>query len=141
MIWNHQTYLNDTIKGLESICSEPVDTSFVLQQNEEEHSEKEEQHQQKERAGELDDEFSDEDVKQEVLPNKTSLKRKIVTQPHDKRNVSRSQLQALPQLAAGVNKLAKRISLEEEDKEGLLKCWWEEAAKTRHHEKEMAQLY
>lgn len=95
----------------------------MLQQNEEEHSRKEEQHQQKERAGELDDEFSDEDVKQEVLPNKTSLKRKIVTQPHDKRNVSRSQLQALPQLAAGVNKLAKRIPLEEEDKEGLLKCW------------------
>lgn len=79
MIWNHQTYLNDTIKALESICSEPVDTSFVLQQNEKEHSEKEEQHQQKERAGELDDEFSNEDVKQEVLPNKTSLKRKIVT--------------------------------------------------------------
>ena len=63
----------------------------------------------------------------------TSLKRKLVTKPHKKRNVPHLQLQPLSQLAAGVNKLAgankKRIKLEQEDREEIVKCWREEAAK------------
>ena len=45
----------------------------------------------------------------------------------------RLQLQPLSQLAAGVNKLEgvnkNRIKLEQEDREEIVKCWQEEAAK------------
>ena len=64
-----------------------------IQQNEEENSEEEEQQQEKERANESDtNEFNDEDVEQEAPPDKTPLKRKIVTKPHEERNVPLSQL-------------------------------------------------
>ena len=73
------------------------------------------------------------------------MKRKIVTKPLEKRNVSHSQLQALSQLDAVVNKLAevnaKRMKLEQEDTEALLKFRRDEATKYRDHEKEMVQLY
>ena len=67
---------SDTNKGLDSPCSEPADTSFVLQQNEEENSQEEEQRKEKERANESGNEFNDEDVKQEMPPDKTPLERK-----------------------------------------------------------------
>ena len=77
----------------------------------------------------------------EVPPDKTPLKRKIVIKPHEKRNVSRSQLQALSQLAAGVNKLAeinaKRMKLEQEGRKALPKFRRDKAAKNRDHEKEI----
>ena len=77
----------------------------------------------------------------EVPPDKTPLKRKTVIKPHEKRNVSCSQLQALSQLAAGVNKLAeinaKRMKLEQEGRKALPKFRRDKAAKNRDHEKEI----
>ena len=56
-----------------------------------ENSEEKEQQQEKERANESDtNEFNDEDVEQEAPPDKTPLRRKIVTKAHEKRNVPRS---------------------------------------------------
>jgi len=72
-------------------------------------------------------------------------RKKIVSKPHEKRGVARSQLQAIGQLASGVNKLAdvnaKRMKIEEKDREALLNFRKEEAEKTRQHEKDMAELY
>ena len=51
--------------------------------------------------------FNNEDFEQEAPPNKTPLKRKIVTKLHKKWNVPCSQLQALSELNAGVNKIAE----------------------------------
>ena len=89
--------------------------------------------------------FNDEGFEQEAPPNKTPLKKKIVTKLHKKWSVPCSQLQALSELDAGVNKLAevnaKRMKLEQEDRKALLKFWPEEAAKYRDHKKEMIQLY
>ena len=50
----------------DSACSEPADTSLMLQQHEEENSEKEEQQQEKERENESDDEFKNEEFEQEL---------------------------------------------------------------------------
>ena len=126
--------LSGTNKRLDSLCSDPADTSFILQQNGEGNPEEEEQQQERERANESDtNEFNDEEVEQKAPLDKTLLKRKINTKLHEKRNVPRSQLQALSQLATGVNKLAeakaKRMKLEQEDRDVLLKFWREEAAK------------
>ena len=87
--------------------------------------------------------INDDDVEQETPPDKTRLKTKIVTKPNEKRNIPHSQLPALSQLAAGVNKLAelnaKRMKLEE--REALLKFRREKTAKNGDHGKEMAKLY
>ena len=87
MVQNRRPILSDTNKGLDAQYSDPADTSFILQQNEEENSEEEQQQQEKERVNESDtNEFNDEDFEQEASPAKTRLKRKIVTKPHEKRN-------------------------------------------------------
>ena len=54
MVQNRRPILSDTNKGLDSLCSEQADTSFVLQQNGGENSKEEEQRQEKERANESD---------------------------------------------------------------------------------------
>ena len=69
----------------------------------------------------------------------------IVPKPHEKRTVARSQLQAMSQLASGVNILtkvnAKRMKLEEKNRKALLEFRKEEAEKNRQQEKEMTQIY
>ena len=136
--------LSDTNKELDSMFWHSY-SSFILQQNVDENSEEEEQKQEKERANEPDtNDFNDEDVEQETPPNKTLLKRKTVTKPHEKQIVPRLQLQALSRLASGVNKIAevnaKQVKLEQEDRKALLKFWREEVAKNWVHEKKMVQL-
>ena len=71
--------------------------------------------------------------------------KKIVSKPHEARSVARSQLQAMSQLASGLNRHAevnaKQIKLEEKDRKALLEFGKEEAEKNRQHEKEMDQIY
>ena len=77
--------------------------------------------------------------------NTTLTQKKVVSKPHEKRTVARSQLQAISQLASGVNKLAdvnaKRMKIEEKDRLALLNFRREEAERNRQHEKEMAEMY
>ena len=72
-------------------------------------------------------------------------KKKVVAKPHEKRSVARSQLQAMSQLAASVNRLAevnaRKMMIEENDHKSLLEFRREEAEQTREHEKDMAELY
>ena len=72
-------------------------------------------------------------------------KKKFVAKPHKKISVARSQLQAMSQLAASVNRLAKvnarKTIIEEKDRKSLLDFPREEAEKTGEHEKYMAELY
>ena len=72
-------------------------------------------------------------------------KRKAVAKPHGKRSVTRSHLQAMSQLAASVNSLAKvnarKMMIEEKDRKSLLEFRREEAEKTRQHEKCMVEHY
>ena len=69
--------------------------------------------------------------------------KKIVTKTHEKKIVARSQLQAISQLASGVNRLAdfnaKRMKLKEKDRKPLSEFRKEEAEKNQQHEKEMPQ--
>ena len=69
----------------------------------------------------------------------------IVSKPHEKRSVARSQLQVISQLTAGVNILAdinaKRLKMEEKDLEPVLQFRKEEVEKVRKHEKKMAVIY
>ena len=71
--------------------------------------------------------------------------KKIVAKLLEKRTVTRSQLQAMNQLACGVNRLgkvnAKRIKLEEKDRKALLEFRKEKSNKNRQHDKEMDQIY
>ena len=57
--------------------------------------------------------------------------------------MARSQLQAMSQLASGVNRLAdfnaKRMKLKEKDRKPLSEFRKEEAEKNQQHEKEMPQ--
>ena len=72
--------------------------------------------------------------------------KKIVAKPHEKRTVARSQLQAMSQLASGVNRLvevnAKQKSFKRVQKFKISKEFRkEEVGKNRQREKEMAQIY
>lgn len=78
MVEDRQSYFKLHKKGLDSLCSDPANTSFILHQNEEENSE-EEAKQEKERANESDTKgFNDEDLEQEVPPDKTPLKKRLL---------------------------------------------------------------
>ena len=72
-------------------------------------------------------------------------KKKFVAKSHEKISVARSQLQAMSQLAASVNRLAevnaRKTMIEEKDRKTLLDFRREEAEKTGEHEKYMAELY
>ena len=137
--------LTDTNTGLDVICSDPAETSFVKNQNEEDGSEEDD-----------DSNISSEDETTPHTQNKEqnpgpatettpSVRKKVIAKPHEKRGHVRSQVQAIAQLAAGVNKLAevsaKRMKSEEKDREVLLQFRREGSEKNRNHEKEMAQLY
>ena len=65
--------------------------------------------------------------------------RKLVAKPHEKRSAGRSQLQAISQLVAGVNKLAeidfKRFKVEERNPQYLLELRKEDAENNRKSEK------
>ena len=66
-------------------------------------------------------------------------KKKVVAKPHEKRSVTRSQLQAISQLAASVNRLAevssRKMMIEEKDRKFLLEFGREEAEKAQEHKK------
>ena len=72
-------------------------------------------------------------------------RKKVVAKPHEKRSAACSQLKAMSQLAASVNRLAEvnssKMIIEEQDRKSLLEFRREEAEKTREHEKYMAELY
>ena len=107
MVQDRQSYFKLHKKGLDSICSDPANTSFILHQNEEENSE-EEAKQEKERANGSDTKgFNDEDLEQEVPPDKTPLKKRLLPNRTKNEMSPRSQLQALPQLAVGDSKGAE----------------------------------
>ena len=72
-------------------------------------------------------------------------KKKVVAKPHEKRSVARSQLQAMSQLAASVNRLtevnARKMIIEKKDRKSSLEFRKEDVEKKRKHEKYMAELY
>ena len=134
--------LADSNKGLEELCSDPSETSFYNEyfqgeasgRNNDENS-PEEDHLQREISTESD---KDETAEAE---NHSLPKKKVVVRPHEKRTVARSQLQAISQLATGVNKLAEVNSKRLKMEESFLQFRRDEAEKNRQHEREMAEMY
>ena len=87
-------------------------------------------------------------------PESTPVRKKVTTiiRPNEKRSVPRSQLQALANLATGVNKMAdtnaKRLKMQVEnekdkkkERDALLDFRREEAEANRRHELALAQIY
>ena len=83
---------------------------------------------------------------------KKNGKGRLVVKPHQKRGATRSQTQALGNLASGVNKMAdiqsKRLKIQEEseksrkkERESLLEFRREEAERNRQHELKLAEMY
>ena len=137
--------LSDANHGVEAVCSDPADTSFARQQylqhdfdDDDESGENElTESPEAEQNGfnSQNEEHEQGQVNECTIDNNenTSKRKKVVAKPHEKRSVPRSQLQALSQLAAGVDKLAevnaKRMKIEEKDREAILQFRREEAEK------------
>lgn len=75
---------------------------------------------------------------------KQTQPKKVNVKPNEKRSVAKTQSQAIPHLASGVNKLAdgnaKRLKMEEKDRESLLSFRKEEATNNRKLEKEIPEI-
>ena len=75
---------------------------------------------------------------------KQTQPKKVNVKPNEKRSVAKTQSQAIPHLSSGVNKLAdgnaKRLKMEEKDRESLLSFRKEEATNNRKLEKEIPEI-
>ena len=128
--------LADTNQGFNAICSTPGDTSLndlFDPPRDSDDSEREYDERQRE------DNFEEsEDEGEETEEPEQPVRRKVVAKPHEKRSAARSLLQAINQLAMGVNKLAdisaKRLKVEERDRQSMLEFRREEAEKNRKQE-------
>ena len=150
--------LSDANGSINAVCSSPLDTSLVITNVDEFNSENEvgeniEYNDASSGEQESESEHFCENIRKrknavdtctdKVVEN--AKKKNIVAKPHEKRSVAHSQLPAMSQLAASVNRLAEVISrkmiIEEKDLKSLLEIQREEAEKTREHEKYVAELY
>ena len=96
--------LADTNQGFNAMCSTPGDTSLNdLFDPPRDSDDSEREHDERQR----EDNFEEsEDEGEETEEPEQPVRRKVVAKPHEKRSAARSQLQAINQLAMGVNKLA-----------------------------------
>ena len=115
-------------KGIDKICSNPEDTSFVQQNSEypgENTDDNDRECEYINKEGETQEVAEDvESTTVNLFQNQQNNTDKNDTKSHENRSVSRSQLQATSQLASCVNKLVevgpKRLKLKERDR----RCRW-----------------
>ena len=148
MVSNLNPVLSNTNEGTDGICSKSADTWLIdfFRQEERNKEVDKGEGESDETSVNGDGSRMEEEDDNDTLENgeqalEYSVRTKVVTRPHEKRTPSRSQLQASGfQELARVN--AKRLKVENQDRQQLLEFRREEAEKTRKYKKElMAELY
>ena len=98
--------LADTNQGFNAICSTPADTSLNALFNSSPQDTSDESDQEYDEGMEDNVQEPAEAADVEEEEPEQPVRTKVVAKPHEKRSAARSQLQAINQLAMGVNKLA-----------------------------------
>ena len=148
--------LSDTNGGINAVYSGPLDTPLVNTNMDEFNSENEVgEHIEYNDASSDEQENESEHFCEKIRKRKNTCadkvaedaknKKEVVAKPHEKRSVARSQLQAMSQLAASVNRLtevnARKMIIGKKDRKSSLEFRKEDVEKKRKHEKYMAELY